>query len=431
MNYAQTLEYLFSQLPMYQRVGISAYKKDLTNITRLCEVLDNPQLSFPTIHIAGTNGKGSVSHALAAVLQQAGYKTGLYISPHYRDFRERIKINGRYITKKAVTHFVKAYKYHFEQIEPSFFEMTVAMAFWYFAQQKVDIAVIETGLGGRLDSTNIITPLLSVITNISYDHMNVLGDTLAQIAAEKAGIIKPNVPAVIGETHPETEPIFTNKAAQTNSPLYFAQAHLYLEPITLSPIQTMVNVYGRPDNQPIFTQLQSDLAGNYQLHNLLTTIQATELLPQLGLKINRTIVRKALGKVKTLTRLIGRWQVLQDKNPLIIADSAHNESGIRYATQQLAQIPHKHLHIVLGVVNDKDLNRILPLLPTHATYYFCKANVPRGLPAPTLKEQAATFNLIGNCYGSVQEALQMATQNAKPNDLVFVGGSVFVVAEVI
>lgn len=429
MDYNAALAYLFEHLPMYQRIGHAAYKKDLTNIRLLCRHLGNPQEQIKTIHIAGTNGKGSVSHALAAVFTQAGYNTGLYISPHYQDFRERIKINGNYIDKNSVAEFVTQNRAVFDEIQPSFFEMTVAMAFWYFARCKTDMAIIETGLGGRLDSTNIITPLLSVITNISFDHMNVLGNTLPQIAAEKAGIIKPNVPVVIGETHPETELVFRVKAAETNSDIHFAQQSILL--CNEKVFNTHITADVLKNGEQIYTHLQTDLSGSFQLKNMVTIIQATELLPALGYPIHRETVAQALSGVKQLTNFIGRWQVISEKNPLIIADSAHNEGGLRYAISQLLSLPHHQLHIVMGVVNDKDLQHILPLFPTKAVYYFCKADVPRGMPAEDLQQQALKFGLTGNAYPSVPDAYTAAKAAAQPGDVVFVGGSIFVVAEIL
>jgi dihydrofolate synthase/folylpolyglutamate synthase len=429
MDYAATLQYLFDQLPMYQRIGIAAFKKDLTNIIKLCELLGNPHQQLKTIHIAGTNGKGSVAHALAAIFQEAGYKTGLYISPHYLDFRERIKINGEYIPEADVVRFVADNRQHFEDIQPSFFEMTVAMAFWHFTQQQTDIAIIETGLGGRLDSTNILSPLLSVITNISFDHTAMLGNTLALIAFEKAGIIKHKTPVVIGETHPETEPVFIKKAKEMDVHIYFADQNLSIVNFQNLLTHTLLDVY--QNGELIYPNLQCDLTGSYQAKNLATIILVTELLPSIDIHIPRITVANALKKVKQLTRFIGRWHVLSESNPLIIADSAHNEAGIRYAIEQLSELPHRQLHIVLGVVNDKDLMNILHIFPSDATYYFCKADVPRGLPAHSLQEQANMFQLKGKSYNSVKEALQAAKDVAKPDDVIFVGGSVFVVAEVI
>ncbi|QQS27613.1 MAG: bifunctional folylpolyglutamate synthase/dihydrofolate synthase [Sphingobacteriales bacterium] len=429
MDFEATLQYLFDQLPMYQRVGAVAFKKDLTNTIKLCELLGNPHHHLKAIHIAGTNGKGSVAHALAAVFTQAGFKTGLYISPHYKDFRERIKINGEYIPKEDVVRFVAENKLHFEKIQPSFFEMTVAMAFWHFAEQQTDFAVIETGLGGRLDSTNIIQPFLSVITNISYDHTAMLGNTYALIAQEKAGIIKLNTPVVIGETHPETEPVFRKKAAEMNAPVFFADQNICVQNFQSLLTKSQLDVF--QNNELIYTSLQTDLTGSYQSKNIATIIQTTELLPSLGFDISRQTVAKALQKVKSLTRFKGRWQILSEANPLIIADSAHNEAGISYVVSQLSELPHRKLHIVFGAVNDKDLHSIFTLLPVNAAYYFCKADVPRGLPAAELKQQAEVYGLKGLVYNSVNEAFRSAKFYAHSDDIIFVGGSIFVVAEVI
>jgi dihydrofolate synthase/folylpolyglutamate synthase len=433
MTYQATLDYLFSRLPMFQRVGASAFKKDLTNTLALCGALDNPQNKFPTIHVGGTNGKGSTAHAIAAILQAAGYKTGLYISPHYRDFRERIKINGNYISEAEVIQFTEQNRHLFEQIEPSFFEMTVAMAFDHFAQHRVDVAVIEVGLGGRLDSTNVIMPRLSVITNISFDHTQFLGDTLPLIAAEKAGIIKPHIPVVIGETHPETAQVFRQKAAECHAAIYFADQNFELSQFESHLNSTKGNIHPLDaSNQAAETiYINSDLSGNYQQKNLLTIWQAAQLLPQVGFeRVNNAIIGLALQQVKTSTNFFGRWQVLQQQ-PLVIADSAHNIAGLQYAMQQLTQLPHRHLRLVIGMVADKDISGMLALLPTHAHYYFCKADIPRAMSAPHLSEQAATFGLHGAVYQSVKDALKNALAAAQPDDIIYVGGSTFVVAEAI
>lgn len=433
MNYQQTLDYLFAQLPMFQRIGAAAFKKDLTNTLLLCQHLGNPHQKIKTIHIAGTNGKGSTAHAIAAILQTVGYKTGLYISPHYHDFRERIKINGQYIAQKDVIFFTQQNKTFFEAIKPSFFEMTVAMAFWYFEKQKVDIAVIETGLGGRLDSTNVINPLLSIITNISFDHTQFLGNTLPLIAAEKAGIIKPNTPVVIGETSSETEHVFIEKARQLNAPIYFADQQIKMQHFNTDWQQSTTDVLQiNPDTkQPelLFKRLQTDLTGSYQALNLSTIIQSALLLPNIGLeKVNLLNIQQALRTVKQQTRFQGRWQLIK-QNPTIIADSAHNEAGIRLAIKQILQLPCQTLRIVIGTVADKDIGTILQLLPTNAQYYFCNANIPRALPAETLAQQANDLNLKGKPFGSVKNALQNAQNDADKNDIIFICGSIFVVAE--
>ncbi len=429
MNYLQTLQYLYQQLPMFQRIGPQAFKKDLGNIIALCDHLNQPQDSFKSIHIAGTNGKGSTAHALSAVLQQAGYKVGLYTSPHYRDFRERIKINGKYITEQVVVDFVAEHKTYFEELKPSFFEMTVALSFDYFAAQSVDIAIVEVGLGGRLDSTNVLSPILSVITNISFDHTDMLGNTLPLIAAEKAGIIKTNTPVVIGEIHSETRPVFEVKAKEMNAPIHFAEQIYLLKNITNTLTSLQFDAYKNGVLQ--YPNLQSDLQANYQLKNLVTVLQCVNLLPQLGFEVSEAALYSGLKEVKKISNLLGRWHVLSEKNPIIIADSAHNIAGIEYAMQQIEGIDFQHLHFVFGTVNDKKPDQVLQQLPKNATYYFCKANVPRGLNAQILKEKAADFGLQGEAYDSVGEALKAAKQIADVKDLVYIGGSIFVVAEIV
>lgn len=430
MNYQQTLDYLYQQLPMFQRIGSAAYKKDLTNTLALCQYLNNPQNQLTTIHIGGTNGKGTLTHALGAVFQAAGKKVGLYTSPHYKDFRERIKINGQYISEQAVVDFVQKIKPESERIQPSFFELTVAMAFDYFVQQQVDIAIIEVGLGGRLDSTNVITPILSVITNISYDHTDMLGNTLALIATEKAGIIKPNVPVVIGETLTETQTVFIQKATEQNAPIVFADQQMQVTNVQQHLTNMCVDVLDYKGNV-MFKQLKTDLTGNYQQKNIITLLQAIQVLNTIGFNLEADVVSKALQQVRPLTNFIGRWQILHTQNPMVIADSAHNEAGITVAMWQLQQLPKTHLHLVMGFVKDKDLGKILPLLPTNATYYFCKADIPRGLPATDLQQMAYHYKLQGNTYNSVQDAYQTALKQAAPTDVLYVGGSIFVVAEVI
>jgi dihydrofolate synthase / folylpolyglutamate synthase len=463
MTFKQTLDYLYSQLPMFTRVGASAFKKDLTNTLALCEVLDNPHTKFPTIHVAGTNGKGSTAHALAAILQAAGYKTGLYISPHYKDFRERIKINGEYISKKFVTQFVEKNKAHFERIQPSFFEMTVAMAFDYFNKGKVDIAVIEVGLGGRFDSTNVITPLVSVITNISYDHMDLLGDTLAKIAFEKAGIIKPKVPVVIGEEHPETKSVFLEKANECHAPISFASQDIDIQIIAsntegvtidrkdhndgvtsshpvINRIQNVLSDYTyfsikSKQGDIDFKNLKVNLNGDYQIKNVATVLQTVSILKKmthldLDKRLSETAIRNGLGNLKALVKLMGRWQILQHE-PLIMCDSAHNEGGLTLVMQQVKQLKVNQLHMVIGMVRDKDISKMLSLLPQNSTYYFAKANIPRGLEAEQLKEKAAAFGLQGKAYPSVSKALAAAKRRAKIGDAIYIGGSTFVVAEVL
>lgn len=420
---------------MFTRVGASAFKKDLTNTLLLCEKLGNPQHQFKSIHVGGTNGKGSTSHMLAAVLQTAGYKTGLYTSPHLKDFRERIRINGKMISEEEVVDFVANQQENISVIEPSFFEMTVAMAFAHFAREQVDIAVIEVGLGGRLDSTNIISPLLSVITNIGWDHMNLLGNTLPEIAAEKAGIIKNHVPVVIGEHQPEVATVFTEKAKQENAPLRFASEGWQIEKIeNQDRIADFLEVEVNPANQsePAFKSLilKLDLTGTYQLKNLKTVLSGLDELKKQQFNISDDAVFTALKEVKKLTGLQGRWQILS-KQPLIICDTGHNPEGIAEVLQNIAATPHRQLHFILGMVNDKDSNKILSLLPKQAKYYFCKPNIPRGLSAEILKKQAQAYNLAGDDFYTVKEALTAAKNNARADDLIFAGGSTFVVAELV
>jgi dihydrofolate synthase/folylpolyglutamate synthase len=431
MDYQQTLNYLYTQLPMFTRVGASAFKKDLTNTLALCELLDNPQHKFKSVHVGGTNGKGSTSHMLTAILQTAGYKTGLYTSPHLKDFRERIRINGQMISEQTVIDFVASHQPDFDAIQPSFFEMTVALAFDVFAKEKVDIAIVEVGLGGRLDSTNVISPLLSVITNIGWDHMNILGDTLQLIAAEKAGIIKPSTPVIIGEFQQEIADIFIKKAKLENSEITFASEGKLkveskkLEGGTLDLLDVEVTA------QDLKTyNLQLDLSGTYQLKNLKTVISAVDELRRQGFTITNQHIANALKQVKTLTGLHGRWEVLS-RNPLTICDTAHNPEGITEILKNIASVPYQQLHIVIGMVNDKDISKMLAMLPTNAQYYFCKPDIPRGLEAENLKQKAESFGLHGEAYSSVPAALKAAQANAGKNDLVFVGGSTFVVAEAV
>lgn len=428
--YQQTLDYLYNQLPMFQRIGEKALKHKLDNIRELCQILDNPYEKYSKIHVAGTNGKGSTTHLLAALFQVKGLKVGVYTSPHYKDFRERIKINGEYISEEEVVDFVNRHKPHFDKIQPSFFEITVAMAFEHFARHNVDMAIIETGLGGRLDSTNIITPILSVITNISFDHQNVLGDTLPQIAGEKAGIIKQNIPVVIGETQDETQRVFIDKALEMNAPISFADSFYTAVPLENNGVKSYYEIRELGHHSLIFNNLELDLAGHYQTKNLVTVIHAAEILQNLGWKFSDSDIIEAMANVRSLTNMIGRWQTINE-NPLTITDAAHNEDGIRYVVQQLATMKYKYLHIILGMAKDKDQSKILQLLPKNALYYFCKPDVPRGLSANLLKEKAAKFGLKGEIYDSVNEALRSATEDATNEDLIFVGGSSFVVAEVV
>jgi dihydrofolate synthase/folylpolyglutamate synthase len=402
MTYEETINWMFSQLPMYQKQGKTAFKKDLTNILAFTKELNQPEHKFKSIHVGGTNGKGSTSHMLASILQEAGYKVGLYTSPHLKNFTERIRINGNEISEEYVHKFILKHKPFLEKQQLSFFEMTVGLAFNYFADKKVDIAIIEVGLGGRLDSTNIITPLLSVITNIGLDHTQFLGETLPEIAFEKAGIIKNNIPVVIGEKQEETTPVFTKKAKETNSPIHFASVS--------------------------FKNYQTDLLGNYQKNNANTAVNTIKHLPYFN--VNENHIKNGLLNVVKNTNLKGRWQILQDE-PKIICDTAHNKEGLQIVTQQLSNQKYENLHIVLGVVSDKDLSKILTLFPKKATYYFCKPNISRGLPERDLAKKANEFKLFGKTFSSVKEAFQQAKENANTKDVIYIGGSTFVVAEII
>lgn len=431
MNYQETLDYLYTQLPMFQRIGSVAYKANLDNTIAICELLGNPEKKFKSIHIAGTNGKGSTSHYIASILQSAGLKVGLYTSPHLKDFRERIKINGEMIPEEYVVDFVEKHATVFEKIQPSFFEMTVGLAFDYFASQEVDIAVIEVGLGGRLDSTNVIHPICSVITNISLDHTNLLGDTLEKIAAEKAGVIKPKTPVIIGETQTVVKNIFIEKAKLKNTTILFAAErykafnvqHIYHDKLFLS-----MDILG--PEQTVYYHLESELLGLYQQKNIPTVLCIVELLNDLDFHISKKSVMEGIKNVITQTGLLGRWQVLSE-NPFVIADCGHNEAGMIEVIDQIKATPHRKLHFVLGMVNDKDISTILALLPKEATYYFCKANIPRALNADELAKKACKNGLMGEVYESVKAALTAAKNVAHPNDLVMVGGSTFTVAEVV
>ncbi len=405
MTYQDTLNWMFSQLPMYQRQGKVAFKKDLSNTLILADYLNNPERNFKSIHVAGTNGKGSTSHMLASVLQEAGYKVGLYTSPHLKDFRERIRVNGNVISKQFVTGFIKRNKVFLEVNSLSFFEMTVGMAFEYFSREKVDIAVIEVGLGGRLDSTNIIIPEVSVITNIGLDHTQFLGDTLEAIAFEKGGIIKRNIPVVIGETQEETVSVFKDLAHKNNSKIVFA-------------------------DQEVNKMYESDLLGTYQSKNIKTVVQAIKELKVKGFVVSRQHLKEGLLKTVNNTGLLGRWQVINEA-PKAVCDTGHNREGLIYVMNQIHYENYKELHIVLGVVNDKDLSSIIDLFPKKATYYFCKPNIPRGLNANVLKRIFAKHRLKGEVYDSVYEAYKTALTNSDLNDFIFIGGSTFVVAEII
>nr|MBC7613731.1 bifunctional folylpolyglutamate synthase/dihydrofolate synthase [Pseudopedobacter sp.] len=411
---------------MFTRVGISAYKTDLDNTIKFCAHLNHPEEKFKSIHVAGTNGKGSTSHMLAAILQKAGYKTGLYTSPHLKDFRERIRINGEMISGNEVVDFVSDNQDFIESLSPSFFEATVALAFDHFAKHQVDIAVIEVGLGGRLDSTNVITPELSVITNISYDHMNLLGNTLPEIAAEKAGIIKRNIPVVIGELQEDIVGVFLTKAQEQNSKIRFASNDWEIIQNEIVGKERKIKI----KNQKQTFDLSLDLLGTYQLKNIKTVLTVIDELNQLGYKIFSEAISSALSQVKNLTGLMGRWQTLSEK-PFIICDTGHNEDGIKEVLKNINSTPHQNLLMVIGMVKDKDISKILSLLPKNATYYFCAPILERAKPAKELETEAASFGLKGESFPSVLAALNAAKEHAKPGDLIFVGGSTFVVAEVI
>jgi dihydrofolate synthase / folylpolyglutamate synthase len=427
MNYQQTLDYLFTRLPMFSRIGAAAYKADLTNTIKLCASLGDPQAKFKSIHIAGTNGKGSVSHMLAAILQTSGYKTGLYTSPHLKDFRERIKINGEMVPETFVMDFTREIQALIEAIEPSFFEITVAMAFDHFAKEKIDIAIIETGLGGRLDSTNIITPELSVITHIGLDHTNLLGDSLEKIAVEKAGIIKNGIPVVIGEVLPETRPIFEKTANQKNALLSIATQKRQVTDWNWEHHLLVVEVAEEHKTDHRIYQL--DLPGIYQAKNLLTVLEACHQLKEIGWNIDDDIIHKALRQVRKLTGLHGRWEIIHT-SPLVVLDVAHNIDGVYQLVQQAEVTVHKQLYIVIGMVKDKDVEKMLALLPKQAYYYFTKAQIPRALPEDELAVKATIAGLRGETWSAVNDALKAALQKADPDDMIIVCGSIFLVGEV-
>lgn len=430
MTYAETLDYLFNALPMFQRVGASAYKADLTNTLSLCEHLGNPQETFKTIHVAGTNGKGSTSHALASVFQAAGYKTGLYTSPHLKSFTERIRIDGKEITEEDVVEFVVNNRAFLDQLQPSFFEMTVGMAFWYFAKESVDIAVIEVGMGGRLDSTNVIHPELCVITTIGYDHTQFLGNTLPLIAGEKAGIIKQGVPVVISQTQKETQEVFSQQAAAKQAAIVFADQvwEVTKLPESENPsIQQLANFKVRSSDGEF--NLKFGLNGDYQRFNLPGILEAVKLLRNQGWNLSDTALQVGLESISEQTGLKGRWQLLQ-VNPIILADTGHNEAGIGEVVNQLKKYSYSKLWMVIGMVNDKDISKVLDLLPKEANYIFCQASIPRAMDAHELARKGNEKGLIGQVIPTVTEALEFARKNASPDDLIFVGGSTFVVAEI-
>lgn len=424
MNYEETLDYLYNSAPLFQHIGKDAYKEGLENTYLLDEHFNHPHRSFRTIHVAGTNGKGSCSHTLAAILQSAGYKTGLYTSPHLIDFRERIRINGIPVSKEFVVDFVEKHRDFFEPLHPSFFELTTAMAFHYFARQQVDVAIIEVGLGGRLDCTNIIRPDLCVITNISFDHTQFLGNTLAKIAGEKAGIIKEGIPVVIGETTPETKPVFSARAKEVNAPILFSEEEQLL-------LGSTVNEKGKRIYQTIdYKDLEGELGGLCQIKNTNTLLSAIRQLQQRGYRLTEQDVRKGFSQVCKLTGLMGRWQKLEEL-PMLVCDTGHNTGGISYIAEQLRHQKYEHLHIVIGMVNDKDISGVLKMLPQDAVYYFTKASVKRALPEKELQHLALTSGLQGETYPDVQAAVTAAKEKAGAKDFIFVGGSSFIVADLL
>ena len=427
MTYQETLDYLYSQLPMFSRIGSAAYKTDLHNTIALCNSIGNPQQKFKTIHVAGTNGKGSTSHMIAAILQEAGFKTGLYTSPHIKDFGERIRFNGEMISEKFVVDFTERTKAITKEIEPSFFEMTVTMAFQYFAEQQVDFAVIETGLGGLLDSTNIITPILSVITNIGYDHQNILGNTIEEIATQKAGIIKENVPVVIGETLPETKPIFIATASRKKATIHFAEENFITSYIDSEGELLLCNVKDIAEN--VTEKFRCGLSGLYQAKNICTVLAAVKELRKLDINIPEATLHSGIEKVKEITGLRGRWEILQ-QHPTIIADVAHNKDGIKQVIDQLITTHlTTQLHFVLGFVRDKDVEDVLKLFPDNAKYYFTNAHIPRALVNIELQKKAAKAGLVGECFETVNEAVNAAKKVAAVTDVIMICGSFFIIAE--
>ena len=426
MSYQETIDYLFSRLPMFQRIGAAAYKADLTNTIEICKALANPETKFKSIHVAGTNGKGSSSHMLAAIFQKAGYKTGLYTSPHLIDFRERIKINGKLIPKKKVIDFVKNHKAVFEEIQPSFFEWTVGLAFDYFANEKVDIAIVEVGLGGRLDSTNVIHPEICLITNIGWDHMSLLGDTLPRIAGEKAGIIKNNVPVVISEFQKECAQVFLSKAKNAHSKIIFASDEMEAKEVKNDLRKLLIEV----KNENKKHQYQLDLTGSYQLNNILGVLKVIDEMREKGWRLPGTKVKAALKNAAKISGLNGRWQVIS-KKPLTICDTGHNYDGMLKVLEGIRKLKFEKLHFVIGMVNDKEPDKILKLLPKNAIYYFTNASIPRAMPAAELALHAKKIGLNGRVFQSVKNAVKTANIDSKNNDLIFIGGSTFVVAEVI
>ena len=433
-NYQEILDFLYAQLPMYQRTGAAAYKADLNNTLELCKMLENPENEIPAIHVAGTNGKGSVSHMLASALMEQGYKTGLYTSPHLTDFRERITINGAKIPKEKVIEFVENYKNTFQAIKPSFFELTFAMALDYFHQQKVNIAVFETGMGGRLDSTNVVKPVISVITNIGHDHQQFLGDTIEKIAKEKAGIIKANVPVIIGKTQTDTAPVFTSAANTQKAPILFADEHIHTSDEGIIESENY-NYYRKlrihSSHTKVPENINSALTGLYQKENIVTALAAMVMLQNTNFPVSTTSIRHGMQKVIKNTNLRGRWQIL-GKNPLTICDTGHNKEGLESVLEMIKQQTYSKLHIVMGVVNDKNAGEILKLFPKDAGYYICKANIPRSMDENKLAEIARKNGLAEiSAFGTVKDAFLNAQKKADQKDMIFIGGSTFVVADLL
>ena len=420
-TYQDTLDYLYAKLPMYNRIGAAAIKNNLDNTLAICEHLGNPEKKYPSIHIAGTNGKGSSSHMLASIFQAAGYKTGLYTSPHLYDFRERIKVNGQMCPERFVTEFTNKVKPIIEKIEPSFFEITVGMAFEYFAQEQCDIAIIETGLGGRLDSTNVIQPILSLITNIGWDHMALLGNTLPAIATEKAGIIKKDTPIVISEVIDETKSVFEQTASKLDAPIYFAEDFLQFKSFT--------NHWTTAHFEYDQISVDCDLPGKYQYKNIRGVLQSIHLLKSMGWKLDESSIQRGLTQIKSSTGLMGRWECLQE-SPKLFIDVAHNEHGMHALLEQLATLEYQQLHIITGMVKDKDVDAVLGLLPKDAQFYFSNAHIPRAMPAIEVAAKAKAIGISGSVFENVNEAIIAANKNAHPNDLIIVMGSIFLVAEV-
>ncbi|MFN3850614.1 MAG: bifunctional folylpolyglutamate synthase/dihydrofolate synthase [Spirosomataceae bacterium] len=429
MNYEQTIEYLYARLPVFHRIGPKAFKADLSNTLKICEHLGNPQNQFKSIHIGGTNGKGSTSHFMASILQEAGYKVGLYTSPHLKDYTERFKINGKSIYNQIVVDFVEQNKDFIEDLEPSFFELSVGLAFDVFAKEKVDIAVVEVGLGGRLDSTNVITPELSIITNIGFDHMDILGDTLPKIASEKAGIIKNHVPVVVSQRHPETDEVFTSKAIETNSEITFAEDKYYVKYKSKEVNGLVFDVFDRRSDKLIFENLHSELIGNYQLKNIQGVLVAVDKLNEIGFEITHTALKNGIGRVVSNTGLKGRWQVLKT-SPLVVCDTAHNEHGLIDVLSQVQELKVNNKYFILGFVKDKNVEKALSLFPKDANYIFCQANSPRSMPAENLIEIAKSVGISGYSILNVNEALENILKLASNDDFIYIGGSTFVVAEI-